>query len=70
MIVKRSGIIKLNNPLCMAALPVTTLAPAASCVTATKKSWEGLVEKHINIANEVTISIPLICRFSIKLSKK
>jgi hypothetical protein len=53
----------------MAALPVTTLAPVASCVT-TRKSYEGLVEKHINIANEVTISIRPICRFSIKLSKK
>ena len=69
MIGEVSGISEVNNPLCMGALPVTTLAPVASCVM-TRKSYGGLVEKHINITNEVTISILLTCRFSIKLSKK
>jgi hypothetical protein len=69
MIGKGSGINGVNNPLSMAALPEPMLAPVDSCVT-TRKSYESLVEKHINIANEVTISIRPICRFSIKLSKK
>ena len=69
MIGEGSGINQVNNPLYMAALPVTTLVPVASCV-ATRKSYEGLVKKHINIANEVTISIRPICRFSIEPSKK
>ena len=69
MIGEGSGINEANNALCMAAMPETMLAPVASCVT-TRKCYDGLVEKHINIANEVTISIRQICRFSIKLSKK